>query len=144
MKQFEEIQLDEIDELILDLLKEDAKVPMNKIGEEVHMTGQAVSKRIISLQKRNIIKGYTIRVDENIYGEYTLSFIRIFMKSTKHAELRELLCKRQEVFEMHRISGEGCYIIKTKTYNQEALTSLLDEILKYGNYQISQSIDQIK
>ncbi|WP_167957562.1 Lrp/AsnC family transcriptional regulator [Anaerosporobacter faecicola] len=144
MKQYGERQLDSVDYQILQLLKKDAKMSMNQIGEEVHMTGQAVSKRIAFLQKNNIIQRYTIHINEQIYGDYTISFIRVYMKSTEHIKFRKLLQDKEEVLEIHRISGEGCYLLKVRTYDQQTLATLLDEILQYGNYQISQSIEQVK
>ena len=49
------ISLDEVDLLILELLKSNAKMKMQDIGQKVHLTGQAVSNRISKMEKQGVI-----------------------------------------------------------------------------------------
>ena len=48
------------------------------------------------------------------------------------------------ISEANRISGEGCYLIKVIASTQEEIVGVLDEILKYGNYKVNLSIENIK
>ena len=52
--------------------------------------------------------------------------------------------EQNEVREVHRVSGEGCYHLKIKVKSQEQLNLLLNDLLKYGNYSIHLSIQEIK
>ncbi|WP_435120000.1 AsnC family transcriptional regulator [Halolamina sp. C58] len=55
--------LDETDLEILSLLAEDARRPFSSIGEEVDLSGPAVSDRITRLQESGVINGFTVNVN---------------------------------------------------------------------------------
>ena len=55
--------LDETDLKILSLLAENARLPFSAIGEEVNLSGPAVSDRITRLQESGIINNFTIDVN---------------------------------------------------------------------------------
>lgn len=55
--------LDETDMEILSLLAEDARRPFSDIGDEVGLSGPAVSDRVKRLQETGVVKGFTVDVD---------------------------------------------------------------------------------
>ncbi|QSG16191.1 AsnC family transcriptional regulator [Halapricum desulfuricans] len=57
--------LDETDLRILSLLAENARRPYSEIGEEVGLSGPAVSDRVTRLQEAGIIRNFTIDVDRS-------------------------------------------------------------------------------
>lgn len=59
-------------------------------------------------------------------------------------EFKNYIKKSDIVVEAYRISGEGCYLLKVVAETQEKLVQFLDEILKYGNYKVNLSIEEIK
>ncbi|MEC2520057.1 Lrp/AsnC ligand binding domain-containing protein, partial [Bacillus cereus] len=48
------------------------------------------------------------------------------------------------ISEVHRVSGEGCYLIKTHFSSNEELDNFLGRLLKYGNYRVNLSIGKLK
>ena len=136
--------IDQTDLEIIRILKEDAKMQLKNIGEQVHLTGQAVSNRIQQLEASGIIKGYTVILDEIKLGNTILAYITIFMKTTDHQAFHNFLKSAPAVVEASRISGDGCYILKVLTHSQEDLNRLLDELLRFGNHRVSISISKIK
>ncbi|WP_405108062.1 Lrp/AsnC ligand binding domain-containing protein [Paenibacillus sp. FSL K6-1217] len=72
-------------------------------------------------------------------------FLRYAFTRKGIAENAPYLIKDHEsVTELYRISGEGCYWMRVRTVDQEALTAFLDELLKYGNYRVNLDMGQIK
>lgn len=138
------MSLDEIDFQILKLLKENSRRQWKEIGESIHMTGQAVGNRIRKMEEEGIIEQYTISVNELKLGKSIQAFIMVFLKSNRHLEFQHYLKGNPDIQEVHRISGEGCYMIKASISNQVALNHTLDDILKYANYRINISIGKIK
>lgn len=136
--------LDETDKLILALLTKNSRMLLQEIGEEVHLTGQAVRNRINKMEKLGIIKGYTIKIDSNIFGEKLIAFITIFMKTTDHAAFHRYIESNALITEANRISGDGCYMLKVIASSQDEIVGLLDEILMFGNYKLNLSIEKIK
>lgn len=136
--------LDQTDLQILNLLKKNSRMQWREIGEKVHMTGQAVKNRIDKMEKLQVIKGYTVKVNSDLDGKKLISFVTVFMKTTNHAAFKKYVENNDLIVEANRISGEGCYLLKLKADTKDEVVSFLDEILKYGNYKINSSIEVIK
>lgn len=135
--------VDDIDINILNLLKINARIQWKEIGKEIHMTGQAVGNRIRKMEDTGIIKAYSVFIDEIKLGKQ-IAFINVFMKTNEHAKFLDFMTKKDMIVEAHKISGEGCYILKVLIESQDQLNKLLDEILFYGNYRLNLSINKVK
>ncbi|WP_394121971.1 Lrp/AsnC family transcriptional regulator [Planococcus donghaensis] len=138
------MELNNIDFQILRLLSENSRIQWKDLGEQIHMTGQAVGNRIKKLEENGVIKAYSLIVDEMKLGFSYTAFVIIYMKTTNHGKFIDFLNERKEVVEAHRVSGEGCYHLKIKVASQEQLNLSLNAILDYGNYTLYLSIQEIK
>ncbi|AZH29576.1 MULTISPECIES: Lrp/AsnC family transcriptional regulator [Paenibacillus] len=138
------MELDNIDFQILRLLSKNSRIQWKDLGEQIHLTGQAVGNRIKKLEERGVIKAYSLTVDEMKLGLTYTAFVIIYMKTANHESFIRLMNNRNEVVEVHRVSGEGCYHLKIKVNSQEQLNLFLDTILEYGNYTVHLSIQEIK
>lgn len=136
--------LDNTDWEIIKLLKVNAKMQYRDIGEQVHLTGQAVSNRISRMEELGVIKGYSVLLDDILLGKTITAYITIFMKTTNHSAFHTFLKSNKLVTEANRISGEGCYLLKVQATSQEELNIFLDSVLDYGNYRANISIGKIK
>lgn len=135
---------DEIDLKIIDMLKKNAKISLKVIGESIHLTAQAVSNRIIRLQNLGIITQYTICTNDALLGKNMTAYITIFMKTTKHNQFIKFIKGITIIEEAHRISGDGCYLIKVVCSSMEEINKLLDDIMEYGTYRLNLSTSTIK
>ncbi len=138
------MELDNVDFQILRLLTENSRIQWKDLGEQIHMTGQAVGNRIKKLEDNGVIKAYSLIVDEMKVGLPYTAFIIIYMKTSNHDSFIRFINNQNEVVEAHRVSGEGCYHLKVKVHSQEQLNLFLNEILRYGNYALHLSIQEIK
>lgn len=136
--------LEQTDLQILNCLTKNARMQWQEIGEEVHLTGQAVRNRVDKMERLGAIEGYTIKINPKMIGKDLIAFVTIFMKTNDHGSLKKYIQENTLIVEANRISGEGCYLIKVIASNQEEIVEVLDEILKYGNYKLNLSIENIK
>jgi len=137
--------IDETDLLILKYLIQDATQSHKAIGQLVHLTGQAVGARVRKLQDLGIIEGYTIHWNPSKIGQVIHAFITVFMKSgNAHHSFLAFVQQHEQIIETHRVSGEGCYWMRVRVRTPEELSLLLNELLQYGNYKVSLSIDHVK
>ncbi|PKM76974.1 MAG: transcriptional regulator [Firmicutes bacterium HGW-Firmicutes-15] len=136
--------LDETDFKIIDLLINNARMQWREIGDQVHLTGQAVANRIRKMEDLEIIEGFTIRINERQLGKSVLAFVTVFMKTTDHLAFRQFIDQKESIKEANQISGEGCYLLKVNVSTQEELLQILNDILKYGNYRVNLSIGKLK
>ncbi|OOM75363.1 HTH-type transcriptional regulator LrpC [Clostridium puniceum] len=135
---------DELDLKIIEILKINAKTPLKVIGEHIHLTPQAVSNRIIRLQDLGLIRQYTISTNNALLDKNIIAYITIFMKTTKHEQLKNFIKSNSIIEEAHRISGDGCYLLKIECSNMDEINLLLDNIMKYGTYRLNLSTTTIK
>lgn len=138
------MELDNIDFQILRLLSENSRIQWKELGEQIHMTGQAVGNRIKKMEESGVIKAYSLIVDEMKLGLTYTAFTIVYMKTANHESFIRLINARNEVVEAHRVSGEGCYHLKIKVNSQEQLILFLDKILEFGNYSVHLSIQEVK
>ena len=138
------MQIDSVDVQILQLLNKNARIQWKEIGEKIPMTGQAVGNRIKKMEDNGIIQSYSIVVDELKMGLSFTAFVLFFMNAYTHDDLLKFIATRNEISEAHRVSGDACYLLKITVHSQEALNHLLNDLLKFGNYQLYLSIKEVK
>ncbi|HWL22558.1 MAG TPA: Lrp/AsnC family transcriptional regulator [Ureibacillus sp.] len=138
------MKLDQTDFQILQYLMGNSRIQWKDLGEQIHMTGQAVGNRIKKLEENGVIKAYSLIIDEMKLGLTFTAFIIVYMKTANHNSFIHFMNNRNEVVEAHRISGQGCYHLKIKVKSQEQLNLFLNKLLEHGNYTVNLSIQEIK
>jgi Lrp/AsnC family leucine-responsive transcriptional regulator len=139
-----DMELDNTDYEIIKILQKNSRIQWREIGEQVHLSGQAVGSRIKRLEENGVIRSYTLQVNQEKLGKPLLAIVTVFMKSTNHKGFINLITNEQIIEEAYRISGDGCYCLKIISSGQSELTDLLDRILQYGNYRVNLSMGQVK
>ncbi|MDH6374494.1 transcriptional regulator [Paenibacillus sp. VTT E-133280] len=135
---------DHIDFAILALLKENSRIQWKDIGQKIHMTGQAVGNRIRRLEDLGVIEQYTIVTNKAKLGLSITAFITFFVESANHPLFQKFVMAEDAITEVHRISGEGCYVLTGHFASNEELEAFLAQLLKHGNYRVNLSIGKIK
>ncbi len=69
--------LDETDLRIIELLAEDARRSFNEIGDDVGLSGPAVSDRVQRLRDSGVLKGFTVDVDRSQLRAGVPVFVRL-------------------------------------------------------------------
>ena len=136
--------IDQTDLQIISLLKENSRLQWKEIGEIIHMTGQGVAARIRRMEELGIIEKYTLKINGKELGRVLTCFITVHMSTTDHKGFENFIKSQEGVVEAHRISGNGCYILKVEMKDTQELNQFLNSLLKYANYSLGMSIDRIK
>lgn len=138
------MSIDQVDEKILNILKEDSRLSLKEIGEQIHMTGQAVGVRVNKLIEEGIIESFTITVNKEKLGIGITAFIKVYMKKLEHRRMLSLIENTKSIVEAYRTSADCCYFLKVETKDNEELNQILDSINEFATYQLSLSIGRIK
>lgn len=136
--------MDVTDHKILELLKENSRAQWRDIGAQVHMTGPAVAARVRKLEDEGVIEAFTVRVNPAKIGRPVTAFVTVYMETPDHHRFQTMVRSNPAVIEFHRTSGGGCYLLKVQVEDNDMLKTLLDAVLKFGNYGVSLSIEAIK
>lgn len=123
--------MDELDYRIVDLLQRDGRATQLEISRAVGLSQPAVAERIRKLEEREVITGYTARVDATKLGKDITAFIGVSIEHPKYFEgFAKKVLAMPEVLEAHRVAGQDSYILKVRTSNTRTLDSLLVETLR--------------
>ncbi|MDN3956295.1 Lrp/AsnC family transcriptional regulator [Sporolactobacillus laevolacticus] len=131
--------MDEFDQKIISWLTKNSRLTWKQIGEKIHMTGQAVGQRVQRLIDQGTIQRFSI---ERRYD--VIQFITIYMSSSDYAGFEHMIIQNPDCIEAHKISGDGCYMLKTSFSDTEKLDDFCTQLLKFGRYKVNSSIRKIE
>lgn len=123
---------DEKDMEILEALQLDGRLPLAELGRRIGLSQPAVSERVKRLEERGIITGYGARISLPALGLTMTAIIRL---KTAHEHIRACLRQFEElphIVEVHRVTGEDCFILKAIVPAPEHLATIVDAIGRFG------------
>lgn len=124
-------QLDSLDEKILSLIIDNARVPYLEVARECGVSGAAIHQRIQKLTNIGILKGSEFVVDTNKVGYETCAYIGVYLKEPEQfgnvvAALKEI----PEVVECHYTTGQYDLFIKLYAKNNLDLLHIIHNKLQ--------------
>ncbi|AIQ11100.1 Lrp/AsnC family transcriptional regulator [Paenibacillus durus] len=122
--------IDDIDRKILQLLQHNARMTISQISKEISMSQPSVKERILKLEDKKIITGYSTELNLSNLNRGTTTFI--LLKTEHCQELVDFCSKAREVTDLYRISGEYNYLLKVQTASIEELAEFQDSLIKLG------------
>lgn len=122
--------MDKFDQRILALLRQDARLPVSRIAEEVSLSRPAVSERIQRMEKSGVIRGYHASVAPAA-GHPVKAFFEIFHQNGPCQLHVERLSAFPEVRHCYGISGETDMLIQVEATSMQRIHELLQEIERF-------------
>lgn len=125
-------ELDRLDIAILEALQENARTPLSEVGRRVGLSQPATSERVKRLEDRGILAGYTARLDAAALGLGMMAIIRL---KTTHEHIKPALkafAEMPHVIEVHRLTGEDCFLLKILVPTPGQLETIVDTIARFG------------
>ena len=97
--------LDELDQKIIRLLIENARISYSDIGEETGISRVAVKARIQALEKRGVIEEYTTIINPQKISGAVSCYFEIETKPEYLAQVTDILYKNDTVSQIYRVTG---------------------------------------
>lgn len=120
--------LDDFDNRILALLMDDARMPVATIAKRVGIARTTAIARIANLEKRGVIAGYGLRLNQELYQPAVRAYVGIAIDPRKAAGLVKLLEKMAEVETLCAVSGPVDYMLTLRCQSTGELDQVLDRI----------------
>ena len=117
--------IDEIDQKILEILQEKARIPNAEVARRVGMAPSAVLERIRKLEERGIIEGYEVRLNPTPFGQQLAAFVFVDVDRSGNGSVAGELAAIKGVQEVHLVAGDDGYLVKVRVADAEALGQLL-------------------
>jgi len=124
--------LDDKDLAIIEALQADGRVPLSELGRKIGLSQPAMSERVKRLEDRGVIAGYGARISPQALGLGMMAIVRL---KTTHEHIRACLKKFAElpnVIEVHRVTGEDCFILKVVVPAPDRLAVVVDALGRFG------------
>ena len=124
--------LDAKDIAILEALQADGRASLSELGRQIGLSQPAMSERVRRLEERGIITGYGARIDPQALGLGMAAIIRL---KTTHEHIRpclEQFARLPQVVEVHRVTGDDCFILKAIVPAPGDLATIVDAIGRFG------------
>ena len=121
--------LDALDEQIVRLLIENARMSYSELGQQVGISRVAAKMRVQSLERRGIIEEYTTIVNpQKISGAVSCYFELEFRPETL-AEAAEILRRNDTVTQVYRVTGPCRLHVHAVAASAEEMETLVTEVV---------------
>ena len=120
--------LDAIDNQILAFLMDDARLPVTTIAQKIGMARTTVIARIAGLEKRGVIAGYGVRLNQAMFESGVRAYVGMSVEPKSAAALVKFLQQLPEVETLCAVSGVIDYMLTLRCTSTESLDKLLDQI----------------
>ncbi|MGH2341605.1 Lrp/AsnC family transcriptional regulator [Segnochrobactraceae bacterium EtOH-i3] len=127
------LDLDDRDFAILELLQADGRLAISELGRRIGLSQPATSERVKRLEERGIIAGYGARLDMKALGLAMTAIIRL---KTAHEHIdacQKTFRTLPFIVEIHRVTGDDCFVLKAIVPAPEALATIVDAIGRFGS-----------
>ena len=122
------VSLDEIDERLLTLLRDDARQTIAQLAKELGISRGAIYSRLARLEEEKVVAGYTVRLGNAFAASRVRAHMMIKTLPRYHREVEQALAAFSLVQAIHAISGEYDIIAMLEADNGAQLNELIDDV----------------
>ncbi len=124
--------MDHIDRQLLNILQDNARVPLKQLAERVYLSSPAVAARIARLEEQGIIKGYHTEIDWLKLGQHITAFINLEVAPAQKPEFYPFIKACPNVMECNCVTGNFSMLIKVCFPSTMDLDAFIGEVQKFG------------
>jgi DNA-binding Lrp family transcriptional regulator len=121
--------MDATDEVIVALLRQNARRSYQDIGQRVHLSAPAVKRRVDRLEEDGVILGYTAVVDPPAFGWRAEAFVDLYCEGKMPGEAIKRAVEREAgVVSAHTVAGEASALLHVMAHDTKDLEAVLERI----------------
>lgn len=122
------VNLDEIDERLLTLLRDDARQTIAQLAKGLGISRGQIYSRLARLEEERVVAGYTVRLGNAFAASRIRAHMMIKTMPRFHREVEQALAALTQVQAIHAISGEYDIIAMLEAEDSAQLNELIDEV----------------
>ena len=124
-------QLDKLDESILKMIANNARVPFLEVARECGVSGAAIHQRVQKLTNMGVLKGSEFVLDPEKIGNEACAYVGLYLKDPEQFDkVVEGLYNIPEVVECHYTTGQYDLFIKIYAKNNHHLLNIIHDKLQ--------------
>ena len=121
------VEVDELDLKILKMLQEDGRLSFTEIAGVQRLSESTIRKRVQALQKKGVIKKFTIEIIPSKIGMNTIAIVGVDVDPTELLEAAQKLCEIKEIRSVATSTGDHMIMTEIWTRNGRELTKVISE-----------------
>ena len=125
--------MDQIDQKLISILQDNARMPLKAIASQVFLSAPAVSARIEKLEAQELIKGYHAEIDQQKLGYHITAFISLELSASQKPEFYPFIAGCPNVLECNCVTGVYSMLIKVAFPSTQELDQFIGELSRFGN-----------
>ena len=128
--------LDDIDKAILNLLQDDATLPLKTVAEQVHVSIATAQRRIQALISNGVITKQVAIVDPNKVGYGLTAVVMIEMarsNTSMQHRFERLMNAQPQVMSCYEVSGDADFMLMVNAKNMSDYHRFTTGLLTYEN-----------
>ena len=127
--------MDHIDWKILQLLQQNARLPLKKIASQVFLSPPAVTARIERMEQKGIIQGYRAIISPHLSGQQILAFIHVIVAPEQQAEFSAFVQNTPQILACYHVTGPHSMLLQSSCPNMEQMDLLVAKLQRFGSTQ---------
>ncbi len=124
--------LDYIDQEIISLLQENARMSLKDIASNIYLSSPAASARIERLEKEGYITGFHASINREKMGYNIKAFINLVVEAGLREDFIGYMQQCRNVIECSCITGDYAMLVEVVYPNTEELEQFVRRLQKYG------------
>ncbi len=121
--------LDELDQKIVELLVENARISYSDIGEQIGISRVAVKSRIQALEQKGIIEEYTTVINPQKISGAVSCYFEIETAPSSLSEVTEILNQNETVTQIYRVTGKDKLHVHAVAASSEEMEHFLHTVM---------------
>lgn len=117
--------LDDLDQKIVNLLIQNARMSYSEIGQQVGISRVAVKMRVQALEQKGIIEEYTTIINPQKISGAVSCYFEIETKPYTLAEVAGILEKNDTVTQIYRVTGKSRLHVHAVAASNEEMEELI-------------------
>lgn len=121
--------LDELDQKIVRLLIQNARMSYSEIGQLVGISRVAVRMRIQALEKRGVIEEYTAVINPQKISGAVSCYFEIETSPAAFAQVTDILSGDETITQIYRVTGQNKLHVHAVAASGEEMEQLIREVV---------------
>jgi len=122
---------------ILKLLQDNGRMTISELSKELALSRPSMSERLVRLQEKGVIQGFTTRVSLKEIGKDILLLIQVSGLKVSLSDFEQIIKEEKDIIECHRVTGEVSYFLKAAVSDVNNMRALIDRLIPYGTINTS-------
>lgn len=121
--------LDQLDQKIVSLLIENARMSYSDIGQRVGISRVAVKARIQALEQRGIIEEYTTIINPQKISGAVSCYFEIEIRPETFLQAAEILKDNETITQIYRVTGKNRLHVHAVAASGEEMENLIRQVI---------------